>query len=91
VDIMKSAIREMHQQVGDLIIRDGIATRGLLVRHIVLPENLAGSDLVLSWLAGEISRDTYINSMDQYYPAGPVPEHGGSQHLSGAGEIPFSE
>jgi putative pyruvate formate lyase activating enzyme len=71
---MKDAIREMHRQVGDLVIRDGIAARGLLVRHLVLPQNLAGSDLVLLWLAEEISCDTYINIMDQYHwPASIVP------------------
>ena len=72
VDVMKAAIREMHRQVGDLAIVDGIAVRGLLVRHLVLPENLAGSDLVLPWLAEEISRETYVNIMDQYRPAGNV-------------------
>jgi putative pyruvate formate lyase activating enzyme len=71
---MKDAIREMHRQVGDLVIRDGIAVRGLLVRHLVLPENLAGSDLVLPWLTEEISRDTYVNIMDQYrWPSSIVP------------------
>lgn len=76
VDVMKAAIREMHRQVGDLVIRDGIAVRGLLVRHLVLPENLAGSDEVLPWIAQEISKDAYVNIMDQYrwcrpaFPAG---------------------
>jgi putative pyruvate formate lyase activating enzyme len=77
VDVMKSALREMHRQVGDLVITDGVATRGMLVRHLVLPENLAGSDLVLPWIAAEISRDTYVNIMDQYRPAGPVLENRG--------------
>jgi putative pyruvate formate lyase activating enzyme len=67
VDAMKDAIREMHRQVGDLVIADGVAVRGLLVRHLVLPENLAGSDVVLPWIAEEISRDTYVNIMDQYH------------------------
>jgi putative pyruvate formate lyase activating enzyme len=67
VDVMKDAVREMHRQVGDLVVRDGIATRGLLVRHLVLPENLAGSDVVLPWIAEEISRDTYVNIMEQYH------------------------
>jgi putative pyruvate formate lyase activating enzyme len=75
VDVMKNAIREMHRQVGDLEIVDGIAVRGLLVRHLVLPENLAGSDLVLPWLAEGISKDTYVNIMDQYHPAGRVTHH----------------
>jgi putative pyruvate formate lyase activating enzyme len=67
VDVMKAAIREMHRQAGDLVIADGIAVRGLLVRHLVLPGNLAESDLVLPWIAKEISRDTYVNIMDQYH------------------------
>jgi putative pyruvate formate lyase activating enzyme len=67
--VMQDAIREMHRQVGDLVIRDGIAVRGLLVRHLVLPENLAGSDIVLPWIAREISPDTYVNIMAQYRPA----------------------
>jgi putative pyruvate formate lyase activating enzyme len=66
VDAVKAAIKEMHRQVGDLVVADGVAVRGLLVRHLVLPENLAGSDVLLPWVAGEISRDTYINIMDQY-------------------------
>ena len=68
VGVMKAAIREMHRQVGDLVIRDGIAVRGLLVRHLVLPDNLAGSGLVLPWIAENISRNTYVNIMDQYHP-----------------------
>jgi putative pyruvate formate lyase activating enzyme len=67
VDVMKDALREMHRQVGDLVIADGIAVRGLLVRHLVLPDNLAGSDGVLPWIAEEISKDTYVNIMDQYH------------------------
>lgn len=67
VDAMKAALQEMHRQVGDLVITDGIAVRGLLVRHLVLPENLAGSDVILPWIAMEISRDTYVNIMDQYH------------------------
>jgi putative pyruvate formate lyase activating enzyme len=77
VDTMKDALREMHRQVGDLLIEEGIAVRGLLVRHLVLPENLARSDLVLPWIAEEISRDTYVNIMDQYHPSGPVLENRG--------------
>jgi putative pyruvate formate lyase activating enzyme len=74
VDAMKAAISEMHRQVGDLVIADGIAVRGLLVRHLVLPENLAGSDVVLPWIAEEISRNTYVNIMDQYHwPESIVP------------------
>lgn len=67
--VAKAAIKEMHRQVGDLIIDErGIALRGLLVRHLVLPEGIAGTGEVVRFIAEEISRDTYINIMDQYYP-----------------------
>ncbi len=66
----RAAVREMHRQVGDLRIdQRGVARRGLLVRHLVLPEGLAGTAQVARFLAQEISRDTYINVMDQYRPA----------------------
>ena len=65
----RAAVLEMHRQVGDLVINDeGIAQRGLLVRHLVLPENIAGTDAVLRFIAGEVSSATYINLMDQYRP-----------------------
>ena len=65
----QAAVREMHRQVGDLEIDgDGIARRGLLVRHLVLPEGLAGTEGVMRFLASEISPDTYVNVMDQYRP-----------------------
>lgn len=67
--IAKSAIKEMHNQVGDLVInKRGIAARGLLVRHLVLPEKLASTKEVLHFLAKEISINTYLNIMDQYRP-----------------------
>ena len=69
VQVNQAAVREMHRQVGDLVIDEhGIARRGLLVRHLVLPGGIAGSDRVLAFLADEISRDTYVNLMDQYRP-----------------------
>lgn len=68
VNVMQAAVGEMHRQVGDLVIHDGVAVRGLIVRYLVLPENLAGSDTVLPWIAEEISKDTYVNIMDQYRP-----------------------
>jgi putative pyruvate formate lyase activating enzyme len=92
--IMKSAIKEMHRQVGDLIINskfknqnaklkfkiqnfekiqkefpEGVALRGLIVRHLVLPNGLAGSEKVFEFIAKEISKNTFINIMDQYWPA----------------------
>ncbi|GAB4405772.1 MAG: radical SAM protein [Thermodesulfovibrionales bacterium] len=67
--VAKAAIKEMHRQVGDLIIDErGIALRGLLVRHLVLPEGIAGTKEVVRFIAEEISKDTYINIMEQYYP-----------------------
>ena len=67
-DICRAAISEMHRQVGDLRIKNGLATRGLLVRHLVLPNGLAGSQEVLDFLAKEISPHTFVNVMGQYRP-----------------------
>lgn len=59
----------MHRQVGDLVIdEEGIAMRSLLVRHLVLPEGLAGTAEVVRFLSQEISKDTYLNAMAQYWP-----------------------
>jgi putative pyruvate formate lyase activating enzyme len=72
-DAARRAIKEMHRQVGDLVLdKDGIALRGLLVRHLVLPHGLAGTREVLRFIATEVSRNTYVNIMDQYYPCGNV-------------------
>jgi putative pyruvate formate lyase activating enzyme len=68
-EVNKAAVKEMHRQVGDLVLDDrGIAQRGLLVRHLVLPGDIAGTQRVVEFLAGEISRATYLNLMDQYRP-----------------------
>jgi putative pyruvate formate lyase activating enzyme len=65
-----AAVREMHRQVGDLRTNaEGLAERGLLVRHLVLPAGLAGTEGVVRFLAREISCDTYLNLMDQYRPS----------------------
>jgi len=67
--VMKAAILEMHRQVGPLEIDDdGVAVRGLLVRHLVLPEGLAGTSEVVRFLAEEVSPETYLNVMAQYRP-----------------------
>lgn len=66
-DRSREAVREMHRQVGDLEIEE-IAIRGLLVRHLVLPNGLAGTENVVRFIAGEISNRTYVNIMDQYRP-----------------------
>jgi putative pyruvate formate lyase activating enzyme len=71
----RAAVREMHRQVGDLQLNDdGVATRGLLVRHLVLPDNSAGTAEIVRFLAEEISPNTYINIMGQYHPAWHVQE-----------------
>ena len=71
-----AAIKEMHRQVGDLITdQRGIAMRGLLVRHLVLPKGIAGTAGVVKYIAEEISKNTYINIMDQYHPCFKAFDH----------------
>jgi putative pyruvate formate lyase activating enzyme len=66
----QAAVLEMHRQVGDLQIGpDGLARRGLLVRHLVLPFDLAGTVEIVRFLAEKVSQNTYLNLMDQYRPA----------------------
>ena len=70
-EVAREALREMHRQVGDLVLDEqGVAQRGLLVRHLVLPEGRAGTRDVMRFLATEISTDTYVNIMAQYRPCG---------------------
>ncbi len=67
--VNQAAVKEMHRQVGDLVLDDhGIARRGLLVRHLVMPNELAGTAKIARFLAQEVSPDTYINVMGQYRP-----------------------
>lgn len=68
-EVCKEAMKKMHRQVGDLIVDDrGIAVRGLLIRHLVLPNGLAGSVEVFKFIATEISKGSYVNIMLQYRP-----------------------
>jgi putative pyruvate formate lyase activating enzyme len=68
--VNQAAVKEMHRQVGDLTIdQQGIAVRGLLVRHLVLPNNLAGTEGVIQFLCEQVSAQTYLNIMNQYRPA----------------------
>lgn len=68
-EVNRAAVTEMHRQVGDLVVgEDGLARRGLLVRHLVLPGDLANTEKVLAFLAREISTNTYLNIMSQYRP-----------------------
>ena len=84
----RRSIREMHRQVGPLRFDEqGIARRGVLVRHLVMPGEIAGTAAIMRFLAEEISTDTYVNLMDQYYPAGRVSETQFSEinrHVTGA-------
>jgi len=67
--IVREALKEMHHQVGDLQLNSrGHAMRGLLVRHLVMPDGLAGTQAAMRFLADELSPDTYVNIMDQYRP-----------------------
>lgn len=69
----RQAILEMHRQVGDLVIdENGLAQRGLLLRHLVMPGFLEETKAILRFVAEEVSPNTYVNLMDQYYPAGRV-------------------
>ncbi len=66
---MREALREMHRQVGDLVTDErGVAVRGLIVRHLVLPGGLAGTADTMRFIAEELSPDTYVNVMGQYRP-----------------------
>ena len=67
----REAIREMYRQVGDLIQDEsGIALKGVLLRHLVMPGGVAGTREIMRFIASEISPDTYVNIMDQYRPCG---------------------
>ncbi|MGH7752316.1 MAG: radical SAM protein, partial [Gemmatimonadales bacterium] len=72
-DAVRQVIREMHRQVGPLLLDDeGLARRGLIIRHLVMPGQLDETRAILEWIASELGPDTYVNVMDQYYPAGKV-------------------
>jgi putative pyruvate formate lyase activating enzyme len=75
-EIARQALAEMHRQVGDLVVdEDGVARRGLLVRHLVLPDEMSGTKEIMQFLALEISPHTYVNVMGQYRPCGRASEH----------------
>ena len=70
--IMQAAVSEMQRQAGDLVIHDGVAERGLIIRHLVLPGGLADSETVMAFIGERISKDAYVNVMDQYRPCGRI-------------------
>jgi putative pyruvate formate lyase activating enzyme len=69
----RQAIKEMHRQVGPLVFdEDGVARRGVLLRHLVMPGDICGTSEIMRWVAGELGKDTYVNVMAQYRPEGKV-------------------
>ncbi len=76
VEVNRAAVKEMYRQVGNLVMDDqGIAKRGLLIRHLVLPGGISGTESVMKFLAEEISKDVAISLMSQYFPAFKCAEH----------------
>ena len=74
-EVARNALVEMHRQVGDLVTDEsGIARRGLLLRHLVLPSDLAGTREIMRFIASKISKNTYVNIMPQYRPCGSAAE-----------------
>ena len=72
-EVARRTIKEMHRQAGELVTdEEGLAVRGLMIRHLVMPEQIAGTREVMRWIAQELSPHTYVNVMAQYYPAGKV-------------------
>jgi putative pyruvate formate lyase activating enzyme len=76
-DVMRRNVLEMHRQVGELVVdSEGLARRGLICRHLVMPGLVDETEAVLSWVADELGPGTYVNLMGQYYPAGKVGKDG---------------
>ena len=77
VEHNRAALREMYRQVGTrlLLDEDGIAQRGMIIRHMILPENLAGTAEVLRWIAQELSPRVHVSLMSQYFPAHKAVDH----------------
>lgn len=74
--VAKKTIKEMHRQVGDLVLSErGLALRGLIVRHLVMPEGVADTAQIMKFIAAEISLQTYVNVMGQYSPAGKTEQY----------------
>ena len=88
-DVAAAVIKEMHRQVGVLQVdARGVAWRGLMIRHLVMPHNIAGTDRFVRWVAQELSRDTYVNLMAQVPPGTPggrVPGAGAADPAGGMG------
>jgi putative pyruvate formate lyase activating enzyme len=76
-DVARESVKEMHRQVGDLVLDErGLARRGLILRHLVMPELLAETEAILRFVADELGTDCYVNLMGQYYVSGKVGKDG---------------
>lgn len=85
----RESVRAMHQQVGDLCFTpDGLAKRGLLVRHLVMPGKEAEAERIMAFLGGEVSRDCFVNIMEQYHPDAHV---GKAPRNPSKGEVRYAE
>jgi putative pyruvate formate lyase activating enzyme len=76
-EVARATIKEMHRQVGDLVLdADGMARRGLILRHLIMPGLLEETEAILRWVAEELGRGCYVNLMAQYYVSGKVGKNG---------------
>jgi putative pyruvate formate lyase activating enzyme len=79
-DVARTTVKEMHRQVGDLVVDEhGMACRGLILRHLIMPSLLNETEAILRWVAEELGRNCYVNLMAQYYVSGKVGKEG--EHL----------
>jgi putative pyruvate formate lyase activating enzyme len=91
-EVAKAAIRQMHRQVGQLVVDEaGLARRGLLVRHLLMPGQYEETAEILRWIAGELGPDTYVNLMAQYFPAGLVGRDGDRDRYDDIDRRPMRE
>jgi len=86
-DVCFAAVKEMHRQTGDLQCCNGLAVKGLLIRHLVLPNGAAHSEAIIDFLAQEISRNTAVNVMDQYRPCYRACAHAIVNRRPGSDEV----
>ncbi len=76
VEVNRKAIKQMYWQVGNLVTDErGIAGKGLIIRHLILPDNLAGSEETFRFIREEISEDVYVSLMGQYFPSFKAGSH----------------
>ena len=87
-EVARRSVREMHRQVGDLVLDDrGMARRGLIVRHLLMPGMVEETEAILRFVAAELGPGTYVNLMAQYYPAGKVGATGSSRRSIAASAV----